>query len=217
VCYRPETGESANDATALSYPGLTASSRSAVAQAVDHAVQGQLLAAPPGVDDDCASAHVGHLLDDVQLGQPVGRLRIGDAARKQCRVAIGDILDVAEPVVDQPVRRALPRRFHASAAVVAANDHVLDLQHVYGILQHRQAVQIRVDNDVGDVAVDEKLAWEQPNDLVRRHAAVGAADPQEPRGLLPREPIEESGVAPSDRFRPLTVVCEELIEATHLY
>ena len=42
------------------------------------------------------------------------------------------------------------------------DDHVLHLQHIHGILQHRQAVQVGVHDDVGDVAVDEELAGERP-------------------------------------------------------
>ena len=37
-----------------------------------------------------------------------------------------------------------------------AHDHVVDRQHVDGILQNREAVEVRVDDDVGDVAVDER-------------------------------------------------------------
>ena len=81
---------------------------------------------------------------------------------------------------------AAMRRPHAAAAVVAADDDVLDLQHVDGVLQHRQAVQVGVHDDVGDVAVDEQLARQQADDLVGRHAAVGAADPQVARRLLAR-------------------------------
>ena len=35
-----------------------------------------------------------------------------------------------------------------------------------------------MDDDVGDVAVDEDFAGQQANDFVGGYAAVGAADPQ---------------------------------------
>ena len=47
---------------------------------------------------------------------------------------------------------------------------------------------------VGDVAVDEELPRLQADDLVGRHPAVGASDPQVARGLLARETLEEVGV-----------------------
>ncbi len=70
-------------------------------------------------------------------------------------------------------------------------------------------------DDVRDVAVDEHLAWREPDDLVRRHAAVGAADP-EVLGRLPLgEPGEEVGVARDHVGRPGAVVLEELGEVGH--
>ena len=44
-------------------------------------------------------------------------------------------------------------------------------------------------DDVGDVAVHEHLARRQPDDLVRRNAAVRAADPQ----VLGRLSLDERG------------------------
>jgi hypothetical protein len=51
-------------------------------------------------------------------------------------------------------------------------------------LDHRQAVEVRVDDDVGDVAVDEQLARIEVDQLVGGNAAVGTADPQVFRSLL---------------------------------
>ena len=82
------------------------------------------------------------------------------------------------------MRRPSSAAAHAAAAVVADHDDVLDLQHVGRELDHRQAVQVRVHDDVGDVAVHEQLARHQADDLVGRHPAVGAADPQVLRRLL---------------------------------
>ena len=71
-------------------------------------------------------------------------------------------------------------------------------------------------DDVRDVAVDEHLARREPDDLVRRHAAVRAADP-EVLGRLPlREPGEEVGIALDDVGRPGAVALEELSEVGHV-
>ena len=74
--------------------------------------------------------------------------------------------------------RALECRLDAAAAVVAADDDVLHAQDVDGVLEHREAVEVGVHDDVGDVAVDEHLAGREADDLVGRHAAVRAADPE---------------------------------------
>jgi len=49
---------------------------------------------------------------------------------------------------------------------------VLDLEDVHGVLKHRETVHVRVNDQVGDVAMDEQLAGQQSNDLVSGHPAV---------------------------------------------
>src|SRR5687767_16020264 len=98
---------------------------------------------------------------------------------------------------------------------VAADDHVLHAEDVDRVLQHRQAVEVGVHHDVRDVAVDEDLARGEPDDLVRRHAAVGAADPEVLGRLAPREPGEEGGVAGHHLGRPGAVAVEELGDVRH--
>ncbi len=48
------------------------------------------------------------------------------------------ILDVAQPLVDQPQRLLRHRRLHAAATVVAADDDVLHMQVLHRVLQHAQ-------------------------------------------------------------------------------
>ena len=67
---------------------------------------------------------------------------------------------------------------HAAASVVSANDDVAHLQDVHRELHDRETIEIRVDHQVGDVAMDEEFAREDADNLVRGNAAVGAADPQ---------------------------------------
>ena len=81
----------------------------------------------------------------------------------------------------------------AAAAVVAHHHDVLDLDHVDGELQHGEVVGVLRRGQVGDVAVDEQLARIEVDDLVGRHPAVGAADPQVFRRLLALQPLEEVG------------------------
>jgi hypothetical protein len=131
-------------------------------------------------------------------------------------VQVGDVAHVPQPVVDQPVLRALERRQHAAAAVVAADDDVPHLQHVDGVLQDGQAVEVGVHHDVGDVAMHEHLPGQPAHDLVRRHAAVGAADPEEFRGLLVDECLEEMGIPGRHAGRPARIVREQLGQTPHV-
>ena len=124
----------------------------------------------------------------------------------------GDVLHVAQPVVDQAERLAVERGAHAAAAVVADDDDVLDLQHVDRELQHREAVEVGVHDDVGDVAVDEQLARRETDDLVGRHAAVGAADPEVSRRLLLARVGEEIRIAVAQARGPRAVAFEQVFE-----
>ena len=84
---------------------------------------------------------------------------------------------VAQPVVDEAHLTALERGLHAAAAVVAADDDMLDLEDVHRVLQHGEAVEVGVHDDVGDIAVHEEFARQEADDLVGRHAAVRATNP----------------------------------------
>ena len=90
-----------------------------------------------------------------------------------------------------------------------------DLQDVYGELQDGKAVEVRVHDHVGYIAVDEYLARQQPDDLVRRHPAVGAANPEVLRSLLRGELAEEIGILLADLVRPRAVVVQEALESFH--
>ena len=128
---------------------------------------------------------------------------------------LADVGHMAEPVVDQPVPGAGEGRGDAAAAVVPAHDHVLHPEDVHGVLQHREAVQVGVHDDVRDVAVHEHVARLEAHDLVGRDAAVGAADPEVLRLLSHGEIAKEAGVGGDHRGRPRAVSLEQLLEAGH--
>ena len=77
---------------------------------------------------------------------------------------------------------------------------MLDLEDVDGVLQDREAVEVGVDDDVADVAVHEDLTGLQADDLVRRHAAVGAADPEPLRSLPVGEVSKNDGSSSTIRL-----------------
>ena len=109
----------------------------------------------------------------------------------------------------------MKRRLHAAAAVVAADDDVADAQDVHGVLHHREAVEVCVDDEVGDVAVDEHLAGREPRQLRRRHAAVRAADPQETRRLLLGERAEKPRLLRLYALRPGSIILKQFFQVLH--
>ena len=54
----------------------------------------------------------------------------------------------------------------------------------------------------------QQLAGRQPHDLIRRHATVGAPDPQVLRRLLARQARKELGILPSHLRCPGAVIRE---------
>ena len=127
----------------------------------------------------------------------------------------GDVLHVTEPVVDQAERLGLVRRAHAAAAVMADDDDVLDIEGLDRVLEHGEAIQVGVHDDVGDIAVDEELARCEAGDLVGRHPAVGAADPQIARLLLLGELGEVIRIARAQIGSPGVVSLEQVLERRH--
>ena len=109
-------------------------------------------------------------------------------------------------MVHQTAPLAVDRRADAAAAVVAHHHDVLHLQHVDGELEHGQIVGVLGRGEIGDVAVHEQLARIEVHDLVGGHAAVGAADPQILRRLLPLEALEEAGIGRDFAFGPGAIV-----------
>lgn len=119
---------------------------------------------------------------------------------------------VAEPVADEPVTGTLERGFEASAAEVAADDHVLDAENVDGVLEHGEAVEIGVDDDGRYVAVDKDLSSPKPHDLVGRDAAIGAADLEVLGTLSIDEALVEVRIAREHSRGPGAIVLGELGE-----
>ncbi len=190
-------------------------SQQAVLQAVDPAMNGQGLAPLPGVSDDGGLADVGDLFDDVDFAQAIERFWFLAGASEPFLMLLADVLKVAKPVVAQADPVAPKRRPHAAAAVVAADDDVLNFQDIDGKLHDRQAVQVGVDDDIRDVSVDEQFARKKADDFIGRDAAVGTSDPEVAGRLLLGELGEEIGIALANPLGPGPVVIEEVAEDFH--
>lgn len=150
----------------------------AVVNAINPAMHGQFLPACPGVLNNGRLTDVDNLLDHIQLAEFVASPRfIADQAQRRF-VFLAHLLYVAQPVVDQSEPAAAQRRQHAAAAVMPADNDVFHPQHVDGKLHHRQTIQIRMDDEIGNIAMDEQLSRHQADDLIGGHPTVGTADPQ---------------------------------------
>ncbi len=126
------------------------------------------------------------------------------------------VLDVAQPVVAQAEAIAPEGRTHPAATVMAADDDVTHLEHVDRELHDRETIEIGVHDDVRHVAMDEEFARREVDDLVRRHPAIGAADPEILRRLLAGKFKEEIGLLRSNALGPGAVVFEEVPERSHV-
>ena len=125
------------------------------------------------------------------------------------------VAHMAQPIVDKSDLTAFERGLHAAAAIVATDDDVLDLEDVHCVLQHGEAIEVTMHDDVGDVTVHEELARQEPDDLVGGHAAVRAPDPQVTRRLLFRQLFKERRVAATDALGPLTILTEQVFDGGH--
>jgi hypothetical protein len=78
------------------------------------------------------------------------------------------------------------------AAAIMSNHHdMLHFEYVDRKLEHRQIVGILRRSEIGHIPVYEQLAGVEANNRIRRHSAIGAADPEIRRRLLAFETTEE--------------------------
>ena len=175
-------------------------------------MDGEVLAARPRVLHEDVGCDVPHLPDDVELAHPVeAGAPVGDRF-ELLPVRLVDLADRMQPVVHQAAPFPVDCGADAAAAVMSHHDDVLYFQHVDRELQHREIVGVLRGSEVGDVAVHEQLAGIEVDDLVGRHPAVGAADPQIFRRLLAFEPPKEAGVVGDHSLRPSAIVGLEVLQ-----
>lgn len=98
------------------------------------------------------------LLDDIKFAKPVTpHLYIVEPVEFGAVPNI-NIFDVAQPIVDQSEVASTAGRMHSATAVMATYDDVLDLEHFYRELHHRQTADVGVHDEIRDVAVNKNLA-----------------------------------------------------------
>ena len=78
--------------------------------------------------------------------------------RERWPISFRYVLYVAQPIVDQAKRFTAICSRDSTATVMSADDDVLDLKYIDCVLQYREAIEVRVDDQIRDVPVDEHLA-----------------------------------------------------------
>ena len=125
---------------------------------------------------------------------------------------IANVMHVMQPVIGKTQALVKQRRPDSAAAIVTDHHDVLHLQNVNGVLYNREAVQIGMHHDIGDVALYKHLARHEPHDFVCRYATVGTPDPQEPRILLLRKLLKEVRLLRANSLRPVDIVLEQCLK-----
>ena len=155
------------------------------------------------------------MLDHIELAKRIDP-PLGRDALEPRGVPVANVLHVTDPVVGQADPTVFEGRDDAAALRMADDDDVAHLQHVGSELDHRQAVEVGMGDDVGDVAMHEELARLEVDELVGWHAAVGAADPQVARRLLGQQACEEAWPLGHRLRGPGAVLVEQLLDVAHV-
>jgi len=172
-------------------------------------VNREWLPSRPRVLHDGCLADVDGLLEHVEFTEPIFAVAVRETIQLR-RVLLTYVLHVPEPVVDQAELRALERGTDATTAIMPAHDDVPDAKRVDGILQHGEAIEIRVDDDVRDIAVNEQFPRREVDDLIRRHSAIRTSDPEVLGRLLCDEAREKGRILLCAYGGPPSIVVEEL-------
>lgn len=115
------------------------------------------------------------LLMDIQLDQAIVLLILVCDGVQLFLVQAVDVADVSQPRVKQAHVLGCHGGLDTAAAVVAADNNVLDFEVADRVVNDGHDVEVDVVNEVGDVAVDEHLAGLEARDGFGGDAGVGAA------------------------------------------
>ncbi len=155
------------------------------------------------------------LLDHVEFTEPCTlRGFIGQGTQTGV-VLFPHILHVSQPIIGQTHVVAAERSTHAAAAIVTYDHDMFHFQHIDRELNYAKAVQVGVHHDVGHIAMHEKLAGQQTDNLIGRDATVRASNPQVFGRLLSREFFKKFRIASADIVRPGLVLIEQVTKRSH--
>ncbi len=181
-----------------------------VLEPVHPAVHGQRLTAVPCVADDRRLADVGDLLDHVELAQAVdASSRIGPNAAIRASCLCATSCTWRSQLSARPTRRCLERRTARRCSRSGRTTMMCSTlsTSTANCITDRQLRSLCT-TTLATLRWTKSSPGKQADDLVGRHAAVRAADPQVVRRLLVREVREEIGIAAAHALRPRAVVVE---------
>lgn len=130
-----------------------------------------------GVDDGGVHAEDFQALEHVVLAQSQASCFLVHVL-KLLRVVVSELPHRLQPDVQQAESGVAQCGVDTTAAGVAADEDVLDLEMCDCELDDGERVDVGCGDNVGDVAVHEDLAGLQTEDGRLRDARVGAADPE---------------------------------------
>ena len=181
-----------------------------IPHSIDPAMHGDGLIPFPGITEDRRLADIGDLLDDIEFAEVIEAGCFILPMGEEREVLLQHIIDVAQPVVGQPHPLPAKSSLNTPAAIMTTDDDVLHLEHVDGELHHREAVEIRVNDHIGHIAVDEKLPRGKAHQFLRRNATVSATDPEILRLVLNGQILEKFRIPSAEILGPCLIIGEEI-------
>lgn len=126
---------------------------------INHTDDLHILSSLPGSSHDGRSGDGEDRVSAVDLNQSTAfLLRILNGVQALAMLAL-DLLDVAEPVVNQTIGLVPERGSNTTATVVATDDDMLDLEDLHRVLKDGETVQVRAHDYIRDVTMSEDLSW----------------------------------------------------------
>ena len=122
---------------------------------------------------------------------------------------LDDIIDMAQPIVRKPHPFITQGGQNTAAAIVTADNDMLHMKDIDGKLDDGKRIEIRVDNNVGDIAVYKDFTGSKADQFLGRHTAVGTAYPKILGLLLKGELCKEIGILRVQIFCPRSIVGKE--------
>src|SRR6185503_6608560 len=110
---------------------------------------------------DRRATRVQYLFDHIQFTKSIQTVLVVADIRKQGRMIVHHVLNVTQPIIDQPELQDVHRSLNAATAVVATDDYVIHFEHIHCELHHGKTIDVCVDDDIGNIAMDKHFTgWQ---------------------------------------------------------
>jgi hypothetical protein len=166
------------------------------------------LTAAPRTPQNRRAAHVCNLLNYVQSNETLTAICVVYRFFEEAHMPKCDIFDMPQPIVYKARGAPFGNSVHTAATIMTDHHNVLYAQCFDSILQYRETIKVGVNDDIGDVSMNEYFARIETNDLVCGHPTIRAPDPQVPRRLLSRQTREKFGILAQPVFGPSPIVAK---------